>query len=90
MLVCEICKRTFANKFTLKRHKERIHDFWQSQDEEENEESGGESGTESGNVSSENEDEDGPNADNHSEVNDGYTFAEVRAILRFYCQKLIE
>jgi len=85
MLVCEICKRTFANKFTLKRHKERIHDSWQSQDEEENEESGGESGTES-----ENEDEDDPNADNRSEVNDGYTFAEVRAILRFYCQKLIE
>lgn len=90
MLVCEICQHDFANKFTLKRHMERIHDSWQSQAEEEKE-GDGESGTESENDSSE-EHEDGSSSENNSisDDTDSYTFAEVQAILRFYCQKYIE
>ena len=78
--ICEICNREFANSFNLKRHMETYH----SEESEKREDVGNDSEVESDSEKSEKSDidETSENSD-ESEDSDGYTYDEVRAIVRF-------
>ena len=71
--ICSICERNFASSFNLRRHMETAH--VEQADNETETESISESEDESDNEKSENSDK--------SEDSDNYTYAEVRAIIRY-------
>lgn len=78
---CTICKRSFANRFNLKRHMETVH---VEQEDKENE---GESNSESesdNETSKENKnDESSENSEESEDDDNKYTYGDVTAILRY-------